>query len=624
MSDSKVLFEFRGDATNIQKALNGIDEHLIATSEKAEKVGTSFTRAGKTSQMGGTTMAAGARQASNAVTNLNWIISDSPYLFENMRMGIMSVSNNITPMLRSFTDVQRETGGVKQAFSAMAKSLKGPMGVTLAVTAVVAVVQVFSILLAKHKRKARESAGANKELAESFDQIQKSTSIDSLQRQIEQSNKLSEVTEKRLNLIKEEKDNLSSNKKEIKDYLGVLQNKKSLYKDGIVVTKDDAKEKLQSLLGVYLQLNAEADLNKDSYKNILNYMDDAESSSKVLLESEKKKREFSELHLGLQKEAGFESEKSARYEERKEEFRIAQLKPAEQIVEWETKEAELKALILKMEVSKGATDAEILEKKERLLEIEQKLYALKTDKEETSDDGEAIVSEAEKRIKAIKEYTDAYNESLAEIISDGDLEGIYDKMFSNIKQKVLQYWLDRLGITKAMVNMEQIIITFGQQGIDGVREWFHQRELARQVKETAGAAVEAGTKATASASGIPFPGNIAAIGLVLASVFSALRNAKVTGKQIVGAAEGAFIDKPTLLLAGEAIGRSGAEIVMPEKNFNRYMDEKILPGIMAKVNVNSQGTEQRLDRVEKAIYSIGKQIPGETGKAVKRALRGKF
>jgi hypothetical protein len=45
---------------------------------------------------------------------------------------------------------------------------------------------------------------------------------------------------------------------------------------------------------------------------------------------------------------------------------------------------------------------------------------------------------------------------------------------------------------------------------------------------------------------------------------------------------------------------------------------------MTKVNVNNKGTEQRLDRVERAIYAIGKQIPGETGKAVKRALRGKF
>jgi len=148
--------------------------------------------------------------------------------------------------------------------------------------------------------------------------------------------------------------------------------------------------------------------------------------------------------------------------------------------------------------------------------------------------------------------------------------------------------------------------------------------MGKMKKQTVVSAVLAAVEAIGSASSMPFPGNVISIGTSLSAVFAALSKATTEGKQIVAAAEGAVINKPTLLLAGEAMNRSGTEIVMPEKNFNRYMEHDIIPGILSKVNVNNTGTENRLDRVERAIYSIGNQIPGATGKAVKRALRGKL
>ncbi|MDZ7795516.1 MAG: hypothetical protein U5N56_00020 [Candidatus Marinimicrobia bacterium] len=230
----------------------------------------------------------------------------------------------------------------------------------------------------------------------------------------------------------------------------------------------------------------------------------------------------------------------------------------------------------------------------------------------------------EEERKYQQKQEELYRERLADNIASGGLERLYEDMFTNIKEKFIRYWLERIGIDRAMMNLEESIVRLSAVKLDILKEGSHQKEMNRQVKEGAAAATNAGMKGTESASGLPFPANIAAIALVLASVFSAIRKSKITGQRVMAAAEGAIINKPTLLLAGEALSRSGTEIVMPEKNFNKYMERDIIPGIMAKVNIDNSGLREELRQVRSAIFAIGDQIPGETGKAVKRALRGKF
>ncbi|MDZ7795518.1 MAG: hypothetical protein U5N56_00030 [Candidatus Marinimicrobia bacterium] len=205
MSNSRVLFEFRGDASNIKKSLNELDERLVHTSEKAENIGQSFNQAGKMSKQSGKMMAAGSAQATTAVTGLNWIISDTPYFFQNARMGIMAVSNNITPLVNNMAYLQKETGNMKNAMKALGKQLVGPMGIVFAITTAIAVVQALSFVIGKHKRKTEGATESNKEFAKSLEEINKSVNIDALESQLDKSADLIKITEHRIASIRERK-----------------------------------------------------------------------------------------------------------------------------------------------------------------------------------------------------------------------------------------------------------------------------------------------------------------------------------------------------------------------------------------------------------------------------------
>lgn len=708
MSDSRVLFEFRADATNIQKTLNDIDERLVGTQGHAEKIGASFTNSGKIATQGGRMMKDASNQAMTAVTGLNWAISDMPYMFQNTRMGIMAVSNNITPLVQNISYLQKTTGSFKSALKSMLTVFTGPMGMVFAITAVIAVVQSLSFIMAKQKDKAEAAAGANKKYKDSLEAIDKSVNIDALESQITQSLLLGQATRQ---MIKNKEDERAAE-------LAVLQDAQKKIN---VQNRYNQLIKQQSDLKI-LAMNAATEAERQSYENQAKSMEDEIArtrtqkeliknnnkdlkeiistkektikeidkeidKAKEILLTEENTQEAINKRIELLRKTGIESKKELNYEKEKEEFRISQLSTEEQIAEWTKVKEGLQA---------STTDKEkgTVEYKEMILDLDKKIYALRKGiKEEGTDpDYESAKKEAEaRRIAYLKikdehdlfiqgidissdEYlqrqidriqveiaaTEAgtkerllleakldefraqliqnqldrtksmideeieYERRLTDVIAGNGLESVYEQMFSRIKQQILQFWFDRLGITRAMMNMENAIVLIGQGKLEAAKQAYHQRDMTRMADETAAAATAAGVKGTESAAGIPFPGNIAAIGLVLASVFAALRKAKVNGSQIVAAAEGAIINKPTLLLAGEAMNRSGAEIVMPEKNFSRYMDQKILPGIMAKVNINNKGLETRMERVEKAIYSIGNQIPGETGKAVRRALKGKF
>ncbi|MDZ7821574.1 MAG: hypothetical protein U5N26_07040 [Candidatus Marinimicrobia bacterium] len=735
MSNSRVLFEFRGDASNIKKSLNELDERLVHTSEKAENIGQSFNQAGKMSKQSGKMMAAGSAQATTAITGLNWIISDTPYFFQNTRMGIMAVSNNITPLVNNMAYLQKETGNMKNAFKALGKQLVGPMGIVFAITTAIAVVQALSFVIGKHKRKTEGATESNKEFAKSLEEINKSVNIDALESQIDNSVKLTQATEQ---VIADKKELLEIDHQELEsleEKQGLIEsNEKRLAQ--LRTTKlnaqtPEAEASIQRQIeGLSTYIAGLRDENDNLDKNIKKKKETVKATEKEIEQAESLLEQQSELQkninqrLELLKKAGIESRKEARYEEKLFELKTEQLPVEEQIAAWKKRKAEY---------AKNASEEEkaSVDYKEKILDYDQKIQKLSEEKikieteianlknEQLSKDEriavlteklneidqsnlqglkEALVikgeiskiqAESDKaREAAIKKYRQLqsgvdtesrrylakkiaviqqeiaateegterkkelekelyefkaqllekeqevkedmlrkeqiYQKRLSQTVAKGGLESVYEEMFSNIKQKVIEYWLQKLGITRAMMNMEKMIIMLGEGNIQSIRDIFHQREMSRKAVETGASATAAGVKATESAAAIPFPGNIAAIAMVLASVFSAIRKSKINGQKVVAAAEGAIINKPTLLLAGEALSRSGTEIVMPEKNFNRYMDEKVLPGIMAKVNINSKGTEQRLDRVEKAIYTIGYRIPGETGKAVKRALRGKF
>ncbi len=678
MSDSKVLFEFKADISNIQQALTKIKVGLKEIEEGTEGVVGGLGKPGPIAKKSNEMVVDSSNQAMTAVTGLNWAISDSPYLFQNMRMGIMAVSNNITPLVQNIVYLQKSTGSLKNALKAMGAVFTGPMGVVFAITTVVAIIQTLSIIMAKNKEKTEGSSAANKEYAKSLEEIRKSSNLGSLMSQIKESETYSKV--------------LNYQKKQYEEYVEIINehNRQTKRNTGLRTAQNFVDSQGLEISRQYLLITKEygrlydenAKKNKPDHENMLAYYEGQILSINTIITKESNKRIEINKQIEAVKELKIESREEANYKEKALEFSISKLKIDKQLAEWEkiktetiaaaTEEeketAEYKDKILDLDMKIYKLEEQLLEEQEKITKaayeskvayekikeaydlfiqgidtssdeyLQRQIDRIQTEIEATeAGTKERMLLEAQLddiRVKLVKNQMDRakslideeieYERRLAGVIADGGLESVYEQMFSRIKQQFLQFWLDRLGITRAMMNMENAIVLIGQGKLDAAKEVFHQRDLTRSAEEAAAAGAAAGAKGTASAAGLPFPANIAAIGIVLASVFAALRKSKISGQQIMGAAEGAFINKPTLLLAGEAMNRSGAEIVMPEKNFSKYMDQKILPGIMAKVNVNNKGVESRLERVESAIDRLGSILPNATGKAVKRALKGKF
>ncbi len=103
-----------------------------------------------------------------AVTNMNWVIRDSPYIFNNFSMGVMALSNNIGPMIDGFQMVTKETGSMKAGIKTLFASMMGPMGLSIAFSIVIAAIQAYSFLSAKAGREAKEmgkkSRGAGEDI----------------------------------------------------------------------------------------------------------------------------------------------------------------------------------------------------------------------------------------------------------------------------------------------------------------------------------------------------------------------------------------------------------------------------------------------------------------------------
>ena len=56
--------------------------------------------------------------ASMALLNLNYVIRDSPYFFQNFALGLLAVGNNLNPLIDSFNRLRKEA--VEQNISTFA------------------------------------------------------------------------------------------------------------------------------------------------------------------------------------------------------------------------------------------------------------------------------------------------------------------------------------------------------------------------------------------------------------------------------------------------------------------------------------------------------------------------
>ncbi len=100
------------------------------------------------------------RMSSMAIAgqNLNFVIRDSPYFFKNFQLGVLSIGNNLDPLIES---MKRANDAAKAMGSTFTKELlgflKGPGGIIVLVSLAVAAFQALTFALSKTKDEAAET-----------------------------------------------------------------------------------------------------------------------------------------------------------------------------------------------------------------------------------------------------------------------------------------------------------------------------------------------------------------------------------------------------------------------------------------------------------------------------------
>ena len=127
------------------------------------------TMMGATTQLGNLNKV--SANASQSLLNLNYVIRDSPYFFNNFAMGVLAVGNNINPLIDRFAALRREaqlatkqTGELTTTFGLLKKAMIGGAGISIAFSLLVTVIQAVVFQMAKNRSAAKSLANTLKEL----------------------------------------------------------------------------------------------------------------------------------------------------------------------------------------------------------------------------------------------------------------------------------------------------------------------------------------------------------------------------------------------------------------------------------------------------------------------------
>lgn len=114
--------------------------------------------------------------AGMALLNLNYVIRDSPYFFNNFAMGVLAVGNNLNPLIDTFARTRKEaallsatTGKTVTTFGLLKQAMVGGAGISIAFSLIVTLIQSFVFWQAKAKKATDET---NESLKTQYDKLQ--------------------------------------------------------------------------------------------------------------------------------------------------------------------------------------------------------------------------------------------------------------------------------------------------------------------------------------------------------------------------------------------------------------------------------------------------------------------
>lgn len=145
MSSSPFVFEIGADVSKFTKSISEVDAELknlrnvlktqtgaaiVETNKQIIALETSLVNLKK---VGLDQLPKGAVNGANALFSLNQVARDLPF-------GFIAIQNNLPLVIDSFTQLTKESGGVKKAFASLGSALLGPAGISFAFGAGISVI----------------------------------------------------------------------------------------------------------------------------------------------------------------------------------------------------------------------------------------------------------------------------------------------------------------------------------------------------------------------------------------------------------------------------------------------------------------------------------------------------
>ncbi len=180
------------------EAFQKLSREIYITEKELQKAQSLVSQYATQSSSGMQTLSRDSSSARMAMISLNYTLRDAPYLFQNLNMGIMAISNNIPMLFDGLIALRREAGSAKSFIRSLAGSLMGPAGLSIAFSGVIALIQVFSFMMGRASRETKKITNTQKDAKMATDAWK--SSIRELNEQIDElTNKQIEENIERIN-----------------------------------------------------------------------------------------------------------------------------------------------------------------------------------------------------------------------------------------------------------------------------------------------------------------------------------------------------------------------------------------------------------------------------------------
>ena len=134
LNSKKITLDAKTSASEIAKLTQEI-EKLTEKRNNIDALGTSVQKIGQTSSVAFKKVADNSKGARTSLTSLSLVAQDLPF-------GFIAIQNNLPALIQTFGELQRTSGGVKNALSQLGSALIGPAGIFLAFSAVTSLITV--------------------------------------------------------------------------------------------------------------------------------------------------------------------------------------------------------------------------------------------------------------------------------------------------------------------------------------------------------------------------------------------------------------------------------------------------------------------------------------------------